>query len=91
MRNFFKTFAACLLALVLFTVLVFFFIIGYVGGLAYKSVPKIKDNSVLVLDLGKHYAEQVQNNPFAAFQGMDKDIPALYDVVRLLHEAKNDT
>jgi protease IV len=90
MRNFFKTFGACLLALVIFTVMVFFFLVGYIGGIAYKSAPIIKDKSVLVLDLGKHYAEQLQNNPFSVFQGEDKDIPSLYDVVRLLRHAKND-
>lgn len=89
MRNFFKTFGACLLALVIFSFMVFFFLIGYVGGLAMKTVPKIKANSVLILDLGKHYAEQKQNNPFSAFSDAN-DVPGLYDVVRLLGEAKND-
>jgi protease-4 len=90
MRNFFKMFGACLLALVIFSVMVFFFMIGYIGGLAYKNVPGVKAKSVLVLDLSKPYMEQKQQNPFSALSGESKNVPGLYDLIRMIGKAKND-
>lgn len=90
MRSFFKTFLASLLAVAVFSLLVFFLLMAFIGGLAAKDVPRVRAKSVLVLDLGQHYAEQLQENPFAAFGGGDKGVPGLYDVVRLLDKAKND-
>jgi protease-4 len=90
MRSFFKIFFASLLALVIFTIIVFFFIVSFLGKLASKNELKVEAQSVLVLDLGQHYAEQLRDVPFAVFRGQDKDVPGLYDVVRLLQRAKSD-
>ncbi|HEX7906396.1 MAG TPA: signal peptide peptidase SppA [Chitinophagaceae bacterium] len=91
MRNFFKTFFASFLALVIFTVLGFFLLIGFISGLTSKGKPKVDKGSVLVLNLGQLYKEQLQKNPFAVLSGDDdKDTPGLYDVIRLLHTAKKD-
>lgn len=90
MRSFFKIFFASLLALVIFTIIVFFFIVSFLGKLASKNELKIEAQSVLVLDLGQHYAEQLRDVPFSVFRGQDKDVPGLYDVVRLLQRAKSD-
>jgi protease-4 len=89
MRSFFKIFFACVLAIIVCTVIVFFFLVGYVGGLASKDMPRVHPKSVLVVDLGQHYAEQKQNNPLDIISGTD-DIPGLYDVIRLLSRAKTD-
>lgn len=89
MRNFFKIFFASLLSLIVFTLIVFFFFIGYIGGKLSKNLPHISANSVLVLDLGQHYAEQEENNPFTILSGED-NVPGLYDVIRLLQRAKTD-
>ncbi|MEJ0105615.1 MAG: signal peptide peptidase SppA [Bacteroidota bacterium] len=91
MGNFFKIFFASLLALIIFTVIVVFFLVGWVSGLASKNIPVTEAKSVLVLNLGQHYKEQLQENPLSSFSGDDeKDIPGLYDVVRLLKKAETD-
>src|SRR5688572_23459985 len=90
MRNFFKIFFASLLALVVFSLLAVFFLVATVGGMASKDRPKVAAKSVMVLDLGQHYKEQVKQDPLGALSSDDKDIPGLYDVVRLLRRAKTD-
>src|SRR5262245_3629139 len=90
MPSFFKTFFAALLALVVFSLLVLFLIIAVVGGLTANNEPKVPSNSVLVLDLSQHYAEQEVQSPLGFLTGEDKDVPGLYDVVILLHHAQRD-
>lgn len=90
MNSFFKVFFASLLALLVFTVVFIFCMVAYIGGVASKHIPRIEDHSVLVVDLGLHYTEQVQQNILGAFSGEDKDVPGLYDVIRLLQKAKTD-
>jgi protease-4 len=91
MWNFFKTFFAALLAMVVFTVIVLFFLVAWVGNLASSDKPVIEQKSVLVIDIGQHYQEQVQENPFAALTGdEEKNTPSLYDVVRLINKAATD-
>jgi protease IV len=89
MRSFFKIFFASLLAVIVCTLLVFFFVVGYIGGIAAKDRPKVYPASILVLDLNQQFAEQVQKNPFDVVSGRE-DIPGLYDVIRLLAKAKTD-
>jgi protease-4 len=90
MRNFFKIFFACLLALVIFTFLAVFFLVGFLGGIATKEKPRVEAKSVIVLDLGQAFQEQIRENPLSFFSGEIKDIPGLYDVIRLVKTAKSD-
>ncbi len=90
MWNFFKIVLACLLALVVFSLLAVFFLVSMAGGLAAKDKPRIASNSVIVLDLAQHFREQVTQNPLAIFSSNQSDVPGLYDVVRLLKLAKAD-
>lgn len=91
MRSFLKVFLASLLAFIVFSVLVFFFFVSYIGGkLASQEVPKVKDNSVLVLDLTQSFHEQVQLNPFGVLSQNNTDVPGLYDVVRMIKNAGRD-
>jgi len=90
MRNFFKIFFACLLALVIFTFLAVFFLVGYLGGIATKERPRVESKSVIVLDLGQAFPEQMKENPLSFVSGEIKDIPGLYDVIRLVEAAKSD-
>jgi protease-4 len=92
MRSFFKFFFASLLALIVFTVIVFFIISGWIAGILYAQKSETGSRAVLVLDLGQHFRENAQENPLAEF-GTDEqyDIPGLYDVIRMLHFAKQDT
>lgn len=90
MWNFFKIVLACLLALIVFGLLSVFFLVSMAGGLAAKDKPRVAANTVLVLDLAQHYQEQVKPSPLGVFSGEVKDVPGLYDVIRLLHVAKTD-
>lgn len=90
MRNFFKFFFASLLALVVFTLLAVFFLVSMIGGMAAKDQPRVAAKSVIVLDLSQHYEEQVKENPLTFLSNEAKDIPGLYDVIRLLKVAKTD-
>jgi protease-4 len=90
MGSFFKVFFASLLAMVIFTLLLFFFFLAFIGGLASKEKPQVMSESVLVLDLGQHFTEQVQQHPFGFISGEDRDIPGLYDLIRLIHKARAD-
>lgn len=91
MRSFFKIFFASLLALIIFTVIVVFFLISLVGGLASKKAPLVEAKSVLVVNLAQHYKEQSQEDVLASVSGDDeRSIPGLYDVVRLLKKAETD-
>ncbi|MES1218082.1 MAG: signal peptide peptidase SppA [Bacteroidota bacterium] len=79
------------MSLLIFSLLVFFFFAALIGGLASKDAVTILPKSVLVLDLGQHFKEQVQENPLSIVSGDDeKDVPGLYDVIRLLQKAKTD-
>jgi protease-4 len=90
MRSFFKTFFASMLALVIFSLLVLVLAVLFVNGLS-NNKPSIRSQSILVLDLGQHYKEQVQENTLALLtKDGEKQVPGLYDVVRLLQKAKTD-
>jgi protease-4 len=92
MKGFFKIFFATLLALVVFCVIGFFLFFGFVASLTTTEKPKVGRNGVLVLDLSRHFKEQAQDNPVNAFvNGLENDIPSLYDMVRLLKYAKSDS
>jgi len=91
MRSFFKIFFASIVALIVFTLIVVFFLVGWIGGLASKNVPVVEAKSVLVLNLGQHYNEQVQQDPLSVVSGDDeRNVPGLYDVIRLIKKAQTD-
>ena len=91
MKSFFKIFFASLLALVIFSLMVFFMLMGWITGLASKEAPRVAAKSVLVLDLSQNFKEQRVESPLSTFSSSDEmDVPGLYDVVRLIHKAKND-
>lgn len=88
MRSFFKIFFASLLALAIFSLIVFFLLAGFAGSLAKKDQPEMEANSVLSLDLSKLYPERDNPEFFAAIQGGSQ--PTLFEVVRLIQHAKTD-
>lgn len=92
MRSFLKFFAAALLALVVFTGVLFFifFIIG--TSLASSQKKSVAARSVLVLDLARTYSDRKQDNTFSMLSG-DGDMlqVSLYDLVRLINHAKADS
>ena len=91
MKSFFKIFFASLLSLVIFSLIVFFLFVGWIAGLASRDKPRVEAKSVLVLDLSENFKEQKVDNPLSAISSSDEmDVPGLYDVVRLIHKAKDD-
>ena len=92
MRGFFKSFFAALLALAVFTVIAVLVLIGIVGSHFSSKKPEIGGKAVLVLDLGQSYREQMQDNPLSDLGSDDQyDVPGLYDLIRLIRHAKEDT
>ena len=89
MRSFFKTFLASFLALVIFSLIVFFILLGIISALTTKSKPEIASKSILELDLGQLYHERMVESPLASFSS-ESDAPGVFDVVRLIERAKTD-
>jgi protease-4 len=89
MRSFFKIFFASLLSLVVFSLIGFFIMIAVVANLVKKDRPDVPDATVLTLDLGNHFNEKEQSDPFAALSD-EGNMPGLYDVIRIIGEAKDD-
>src|SRR6478735_11693879 len=92
MRSFLKIFFASLVALIVFTIAIFFGISMLIGSATSPSKPEIGSKAVLVLDLNQSFAEQAKNNPLNNFfDNPSSDVPGLYDVVRLIRYAKSDS
>src|SRR5215471_9133686 len=92
MNSFFKIFFATLLSLFVFAVISFFCFLGFVSGLALPEKVRTGAKAVLVVDLAQGYPEIAVENPLAVLSKSDKyRIPSLYDVVRLIHYAKQDS
>lgn len=93
MREFFRSFFASLLAIVVSGVLFLFLIVGLVATLA-KSVTEKENKTisgdVLVIDITKKIHEQGETNPFAAFSESAAYRAGLYDMIKALAEAKFD-
>ena len=91
MKSFFKIFFASLLALIIFTVMGFFLLIGIVALASSDDKSTIDAKAVLVLNLSTNFPEQSKDDPFSAFMNKtENDIPSLYDMVRMIKAAKND-
>ena len=92
MKSFLKIFFASLVALLVFSIAVFFFISMLIGSATSPSRPDIGSKAVLVLDLNQSFAEQAKNNPLnSLFDNPSNNIPGLYDVVRMIRYAKTDS
>jgi protease-4 len=91
MRSFFKIFFASFLALVVFIVVFFFFIAGYIGGIASKPNVETGSNAVLVLDLSETFGEKPVVDPLSGFSENRYNTPGVYDVIRLIRNAKSDS
>lgn len=88
MRSFFKIFFASFLALVIFTLLGFFVLVGVASRLTKKDQPEIEAKSVLTLDLGETFNEHSHSGSWSALR--EGSLPSLYEVVRLIEHAGTD-
>ncbi len=92
MKTFFKIFFASLLALIVFTVIGVFILIGFISTATTAEVPVVGSKAVLVLDLSVNFREQAKEDPFGTIlSNIEANKPSLFDVVRLLGEAKSDS
>lgn len=92
MRGFFKTFFASLLALIIFTVIGVFILLGIIASATTADKPVVGRDAVLVLDLSSEFKEQSKDNPFdALLNGIENEAPSLYDMVRMIRYAKSDS
>jgi len=92
MKGFFKTFFASLLALVIFTILGVIILIGFLASATSADKPVVGTNAVLVLDLSNTFKEQSEDNPVnALINKTENEVPALYDMIRMIHHAKTDS
>ncbi|MFW2477216.1 MAG: S49 family peptidase, partial [Sediminibacterium sp.] len=92
MKTFFKIFFASLLALIVFTVIGVFILIGFISTATTAEVPVVGSKAVLVLDLSINFREQAKEDPFGTIlSNVEANKPSLFDVVRLLGEAKSDS
>jgi protease-4 len=92
MRGFFKTFFAAFLAIVIFAILGIALLIGFIASATSSDKPIVGSKAVLVLDLSGAFKEQSDDNPLNALaKGTDNDMPALYDMVRMIHHARSDS
>lgn len=92
MQGFFKTFFASLLALIIFTVIGFFILLGFIASATSADKPVVGRDAVLVLDLSGEFKEQTQENPLDALVNrIDHEAPSLYDMVRMIQHAKSDS
>ncbi len=89
MRSFFKFFFASFLALLVFSLVAFFIVVGIAGSLASKEKQKLSAKTVLELDLGISFNERVVKDPFSQIAG-EGEVPTLYEMVRLIDHAKTD-
>lgn len=88
MRSFFKIFFASLLALFIFSLIVFFFLVGAASTLTKKNKPELEEKSVLTIDLTKKFDEHANPSPLSALS--EGSTPALYEAIRLIQQAKAD-
>ncbi len=92
MRSFLKIFFASLLAFIVFTLVIFFILAGWIAGIASSKKTETGSKAVLVLDLSQSFHEQKQDNPLSDFGSEDQfDVPGVYDITRLIAHAKQDS
>ena len=72
MKSFFKTFFAALLALIIFSLLGFFILIGIAAAFSTDEKVAVAQNSVLVIDASETFLEQSKNDPFSELMNKKK-------------------
>lgn len=91
MRSFFKIFFASFLAILVFCILGYFLVVGMIAGLASQK-EHTGAKAVLTIDLTNTFLEIQDQSPLEEITNRDAyATPSLYDVVRLIHRAKNDS
>lgn len=90
MKSFFKYTMACLLALILFSVVsTIITIVSFAGMMAMDGMTApIKENSILRINLNGALPEQTEENPLAMFMGGNKEsVPGLQTLTEAIRKA----
>lgn len=92
MNNFFKSFFASLLALVVFSLLFMLVLVGFSASFLSKPVTQVGNNAVLVLDLEQNFNEINSIDPFSSLFDMEAlEQPTVYDLILAIkHAASNE-
>lgn len=80
-----------MLAWFVFSLVVFFILVGIISSASSPGKPDLGDKAVLMIDLTKHFKEQKQENPFGGLVAEAEDIPGLFELTRLINYAKSDS
>ena len=92
MKSFFKTFFAALLALIIFSFLGFFILIGIAADFSTDEKVAVAQNSVLVIDASETFLGQSKNDPFSELMNKKNGKqPSLSELIGLLNYAKKDS
>lgn len=92
MRGFLKIVLGTFIALVLFTIIGVFVLIGIATSAASAEKPYIGSKAVLVLDLSVPFKEQHVEDPFAELINEGEEAaPSLFQVTQLLRHAQRDS
>ena len=92
MKSFFKTFFAALLALIIFSLLGFFILIGIAADFSTDEKVAVAQNSVLVIDASETFLGQSKNDPFSELMNKKNGKqPSLSELIGLLNYAKKDS
>lgn len=85
-------FLASFVAIIVFFGLLLVLFFGIVGVMVASEETTIESNSVLFLDLSKNFLDKKQENPILQIIGkQDEEVPALFELTRLIERAKNDS
>lgn len=92
MRSFLKFFLASFVALFVFSILSFFFMLMIFARMGAKEKVVVGANAVVVLDLSQKFNELRVDDPFRAyFAGGAGNAPGLFDASRIIRLAAEDT
>ncbi|MCU0333709.1 MAG: signal peptide peptidase SppA [Chitinophagaceae bacterium] len=91
MRQFFTTFFAALLALGVFTLVLFFLGIGLFSAATAEDKPNVKSGTILVLDISKVLMEQPEDLGPLAANSTGGDILGLHDFIQAIDHAAADS
>jgi len=90
MKDFFKSFFASLLAIIVSGVIFFVVVVASISKSVTDKEVKKSDGSVLVIDLEKSIHEQGQSNSLAILSHGSGYESGLYDITKALNHAKSD-
>jgi len=92
MKQFFKTFFASLLALIIFSLIGIVLLVSIAAGFSNEEQKVTATNSVLVIDIAENFEEQTKSDPFSEIiRKRNGKSPSLTQLIGLIQNAKKDT